>query len=99
MAGNNATFMKTILYITTEITNSGGVSRTLSNKINYLAEVMGYDIHILSTNDNTLHPFFDFSSKVTFHYCPVRVNSIYSFFKFKRSEERRVGKEFRSEML
>jgi len=84
MAGNNATFMKTILYITTEITNSGGVSRTLSNKINYLAEVMGYDIHILSTNDNTLHPFFDFSSKVTFHYCPVRVNSIYSFFKFKK---------------
>ncbi|WP_277632600.1 glycosyltransferase [Avrilella dinanensis] len=84
MVGLNATIMMTILYIATEVTNSGGVSRTLSNKINYLVEVMGYDIHILSTNDNTLTPFFDFSSKITIHYCPIRINNIFSFFTFKK---------------
>src|SRR5690554_7183692 len=34
---------------------------------------------------STLFPYTTlFRSKVTFHYCPVRVNSIYSFFKFKK---------------
>src|SRR5690606_35654155 len=76
--------MKTILYIASNITNSGGVSRVLSLKINYLVDKMNYNVHILSTNDKTSTPFFDFSSKVNFHYCPVRVNNISAFWNYKK---------------
>lgn len=76
--------MKTILYIASNITNSGGVSRVLSLKTNYLVEEMNYNVHILSTNDETSTSFFDFSSKINFHYCPVRVNSISAFWAYKK---------------
>ena len=84
MAGFNEINMKTILYIASNITNSGGVSRVLSLKTNYLVDKMNYSVHILSTNDETSTPFFDFSSKIIFHYCPVRVSNISAFWNYKK---------------
>lgn len=84
--------MMTILYIATEITNSGGVNRTLSNKANYLTDTMKFQVHILSTNDETSTPFFDFSSQITFHFLPTKINSFPSFRRFKKDIQSSVTK-------
>jgi glycosyltransferase involved in cell wall biosynthesis len=54
-----------LLYITNGINGAGGLERVLSIKASYLAEHFGYEVTILSLNNNHLHPFYAFSSKIS----------------------------------
>ena len=76
--------MKTLLYFTSKITDSGGVSRVISLKTNYLADVLGYQIHIISTNDTATETFYPFSPKITFHFLDVKVKGIKSIKALKK---------------
>lgn len=59
--------MRKLLYITNQISGSGGLERVLSIKTSYLADFMDYDVHIASINKDQNELFYDFSNKITFH--------------------------------
>jgi len=77
--------MKTVVYFVSHITDSGGVSRVVSLKANYLADVLGYQVHIISTNDLNDQPFYAFSERVQVHFLPMRVKGISSFLAYKKA--------------
>ncbi len=58
---------KRLLYITNNVSGSGGLERVLSIKASYLADVLGYEVHILTLNQGDASLFYDFSSKIIFH--------------------------------
>lgn len=57
-----------ILIISTNITGSGGVSKVTALKANYFVDELHHEVHIVSTNDNSKHPFYTFSKSVHFHF-------------------------------
>jgi glycosyltransferase involved in cell wall biosynthesis len=59
--------MKRLLYITNGISGSGGLERVLSVKAGYLADKLGYDVHILVLNNNGQAFFYDFSHNIKIH--------------------------------
>ena len=65
-----------LLYITNGINGAGGLERVLSVKASYLAEQYGYEVTILSLNDNYLNLFYTFSDKIKMVSIPVTGNPI-----------------------
>ncbi len=65
-----------LLYITNGINGSGGLERVLSVKASYLAEKLGYEVHILGLNNSVTDLFYEFSSKIVFHQIEVSGNPI-----------------------
>lgn len=65
-----------ILYITNGITGSGGLERVLSVKATLLAEQFGYEVHILSLNEEGVETFFGFSPQIVRHSIPVSGNPL-----------------------
>lgn len=63
-----------ILFISTNITNSGGVSKVTSLKANYFADELHHEVHIASTNDTTQKTFYDFSDIIRFHFITSKLN-------------------------
>lgn len=55
-----------LLYITNGVTGSGGLERVLSIKASYLADNYGHEVTILSLNEVSVDPFYEFSSKISF---------------------------------
>jgi len=56
-----------ILYIAPDITDSGGISRVVSLKTNYLVTHMDYEISILSVNDCLSKRFYDFNPNIKWY--------------------------------
>lgn len=65
-----------ILYVTPRIIGEGGLVRVLSIKANYFADVFGYEVHILTQNDNHIDPFYHFSEAITFHNMQLSGNRV-----------------------
>ncbi|GAB3711930.1 glycosyltransferase family 4 protein [Flavobacterium koreense] len=65
-----------LLYITNGLNGSGGLERVLSIKASYLAEKMGYEVHIVCLNDSHLNLFYDFSPKINLHSISVSGNPV-----------------------
>lgn len=59
--------MAKILYITTNLFGTGGVSRVLSVRLDYLIERYHYKIHIITTNNLSEQPFYKFNKDIIFH--------------------------------
>ncbi len=57
-----------LLYCIGGLTNSGGLERVLSTKVNYLADSVGYEVHIV-VGEREAQPFFSLSPLVNLHYC------------------------------
>lgn len=55
-----------IVYCINAVSNSGGMERILQQKANYLADIVGYEVIIITTEQGNLRPFFPFSSKIRF---------------------------------
>src|SRR5574344_2935925 len=53
-----------IVYCTPSIYISGGIERVLSLKVNYFADVLGYEITIILTDGKDKKPFYKLSEKV-----------------------------------
>jgi glycosyltransferase involved in cell wall biosynthesis len=65
-----------ILYIAPDITDSGGISRVLSLKTNYLIKELNYDVSILSVNDCLSNRFYDFEPAIKWYNCKESKNTI-----------------------
>ena len=53
-----------LVYCICEIYNPGGMERVLLNKVRYLVEQHGYDITVVTTDQNGRAPFYPFPEKV-----------------------------------
>lgn len=79
-----------LLYITNGINGAGGLERVLAIKASYLADRLGYEVHILSLNEPQPLPFYAFSSKVHFHSIEVNGNPVSYIFSYVKGIKRAV---------
>lgn len=79
-----------LLYITNGITGSGGLERVLAVKASILAEQFGYEIHILSLNEDDKVPFFTFSPKIVRHSVAVFGNPLNYIKAYKNGIQQKV---------
>lgn len=56
-----------IAYCISGVYNSGGMERVLSNKANYLADIIGYNVSVITTDQQGRKSFFPFSNKIKFY--------------------------------
>lgn len=56
-----------LVYITNGTSAPGGLERVLSIKASYLADKLGYEVHIITLNDGQNPQFYKFSSQIRFH--------------------------------
>jgi glycosyltransferase involved in cell wall biosynthesis len=68
--------LKKLLYITNGIKGAAGLERVLSVKASYLADALDYQVHILTLNNNSDKPFYDFSAKIIMHDIAVGGNPV-----------------------
>ncbi|MCL6295005.1 glycosyltransferase family 4 protein [Jejuia spongiicola] len=61
-----------ILYITNGISGPGGLERVLSIKASYLVDNFGYEVHIISLNEQNSSHFYKFSDKIIYHNIETR---------------------------
>lgn len=55
-----------IIYCIDAVSNSGGMERILQQKANYFADIIGYEVIIITTEQGDLKPFFQFSPRIRF---------------------------------
>jgi len=65
-----------LLYITNQICGSGGLERVLSIKASYLADVLGYEVHLITLNQGKASLFYKFSEKLQYHDISVKGNAL-----------------------
>ncbi|OXA76666.1 Glycosyltransferase involved in cell wall bisynthesis [Flavobacterium aquidurense] len=78
-----------LLYIVPKIKSAGGVARVLAIKANYFVEHFGYEVHILSQNEENDSPFYDFDIEIVFHNMILKGN----VFKFFNSFQKQINQK------
>ncbi|MFV0237328.1 MAG: glycosyltransferase family 4 protein [Flavobacteriales bacterium] len=64
-----------ILYFIDKVATPGGMERVLTIKANYLSK-KGYDIGVVTLENDSSEPFFQFSDEIKIHYLNVQNNKI-----------------------
>jgi glycosyltransferase involved in cell wall biosynthesis len=80
-----------LLYIVPKVKNAGGVARVLAIKANYFVENFGYEVHILSQNEEEILPFFNFNNKIVFHNMNLKGAAFGFFIAFKKSVNQKIN--------
>lgn len=65
-----------LLYITNQISGAAGLERVLSIKASYLADKLGYEVHIITLGQGNTPLFYNFSNKLNYHDIAVSPNPI-----------------------
>nr|WP_320038347.1 glycosyltransferase family 4 protein [uncultured Bacteroides sp.] len=73
-----------IVYIIGGIWNGSGMERVLTMKANYMADVAGYDVHVLLTEDGEGPSYFPLSEKIHLHNVHVNFDILYMLPIYKR---------------
>ncbi|SHF41584.1 Glycosyltransferase involved in cell wall bisynthesis [Bacteroides luti] len=73
-----------IVYIIGGIWNGSGMERVLTMKANYMADVAGYDVHVLLTEDGEGPSYFPLSEKIHLHNVHVNFDILYTLPIYKR---------------
>lgn len=82
--------MTKLLYITNGISGSGGLERVLSVKASLLADDFGYEVHILSLNEEGKELFFSFSKNIKFHSVIVGGNPLSYFLQYRKGIQKSI---------
>ena len=94
-----------IAYCIPELTVASGMERVLTLKMNYLADVLGYDIYVIQTENKELPPYYPLSEKVHIIHLDLNFNHIYTTAKYlwqrlwKYSQLQRIYKKRLTEAL
>ena len=92
-----------IVYCLVDSSRTGGMERIICCKANYLADILGYDISIITTDRGNKKNFYHFSDKI--HFVDLNVNywelNQYSFFKklWMQIKKRKIHKKRLTEYL
>jgi len=72
-----------IVYCIIDCSQTGGMERIISCKANYLADVLGHEVKIITTDQSDRSNYYDFSSKIEFYDLGINYNELeqYSFVK------------------
>lgn len=81
-----------LLYITNQICGAGGLERVLSIKASYLADVLGYEVHILTLNQVDAPLFYEFSEKLVYHDINIHGNPFQYFKQYIKGIKKIVKK-------
>ncbi len=90
-----------IAYCTPSLYASGGMQRVLTLKANYLADVLGYDVHIILTEEKELPFYYPLSPLVKTTNLDINfdrmhsagpVKRIFKFFSYQRLYKKRLAK-------
>lgn len=81
-----------LLYIATNLNASGGVSRVLSVKLNYLAEQYGYKIHIINTTGNSNSFFYHFDERIQIHSLNQNEFKLFDILEYKNKIQELIQK-------
>ncbi len=84
--------MTKLLYITNGIKGAGGLERVLSIKASYLADILDYEVHILTLNNNRDSFFYDFSNKIIHHDISVIGNPLKFYFNYSVGIKKIINK-------
>ncbi|MDH7446582.1 glycosyltransferase family 4 protein [Aquimarina sp. 2201CG14-23] len=87
-----------LVYIVNRIDGPGGLERVLSIKASMLADHHGYDIHIVTLNQEEDTLFYDFSPKLTYHNITAQGNPITHAYRYA-SGLRKVVKKLNPDVL
>jgi glycosyltransferase involved in cell wall biosynthesis len=79
-----------LLYIVPKIKNAGGVARVLAVKANYFVANFGYEVHILSQNEEGIEPFYTFNKKIVFHNMNLKGNAFSFFISVKKVVNQKI---------
>lgn len=80
-----------ILYITNGINGAGGLERVLSVKASYLADVLGYEVHLLVLHATNVKLFYAFSPKIQLHQVVVKGNPLKYSWQYVKGMRARVA--------
>lgn len=67
-----------ILYCVPALYNPGGMERILTEKVNFLANIEGYQIHILTTDQDHRAVYFDLDSKIIVKHLNLDFNQFFT---------------------
>jgi len=81
-----------LLYITNQICGSGGLERVLSIKASYLADILGYEVHIITLNQGGASLFYDFSDKLSYHDIVVKGDALRYISRYVSKLKRTIKK-------
>ncbi|GGK60447.1 MULTISPECIES: glycosyltransferase family 4 protein [Flavobacteriaceae] len=87
-----------ILYITNGINGSGGLERVLAVKASYLADILGYEVAILTLNNGHNQPFYKFSTKIKLHDIKV-VGNLFNYILSYRKGIKKVLKNIKPNVI
>lgn len=73
-----------IAYCIPSLALQGGMERVLTVKANYLADIVGYDVYIIVTDDKDKQPFYALSEKVNLINLEVGFGELWKYSFFKR---------------
>ncbi|MFA7444464.1 MAG: glycosyltransferase family 4 protein [Flavobacteriaceae bacterium] len=68
-----------ILHITTRIDGSGGLQKTISVRLNFLAR-MGYEVHLITTNSENQPIYFTLDKSIKH----IDIQNVSSFFRYRK---------------
>lgn len=80
--------MLRLIYITTNLDNSGGVSKLLSVKLNYLVQTYNYDIHVINTNSSSSSFFYHFDDRINIYSLKQNKFNSLNFLTYKNKLKR-----------
>lgn len=72
-----------IIFTTDQIYLHGGIERVLATKVNYFADILGYDVTILTSEQKGNKPFFKLSKTVKLIDMSINYNRSKSYFSFE----------------
>lgn len=84
--------MKKLLYITTNLNDSGGVSRMLSVKLNYLSQKKNYEIHVVNSNGDIKSFFYSFSDQIKMYSIFTEDYNLFAIGKYKKKLKNIINK-------
>lgn len=73
-----------LAYCIPSLNHSGGMERVLTAKANYLADKLGYDVHIIITDGKGEKPYFPLSNNVTIVQLDINIDSLWQYPIWKR---------------
>lgn len=84
--------MKKLVFLTTNIDNSGGVAKLLSVKLNYLKKSFGYHIDIINSNDILNGVFYHFDKGITIHTLGSNKTTVTNVWAYRKNLKRLLAK-------
>jgi len=87
-----------LLYIVPKIKTAGGVARVIAIKANYFVEHFGYEVHILSQNEEGAKAFYEFDSEIIFHNMILKGNRLKFFNSYQKQINQKI-KEIKPDVI